>query len=334
MQRIVQILILLLFIGLTANSAFCKPKHLFKIGTLAPDGSVWINQFNEFNKEIQEKTNGEVGFRIYPGGVMGDDQAMLRKMRVGQLHGGGFTMTGVASLVPDFRVMSLPFLFENYKEIDYVAQGLIPHFKKEFNKKRLEFLAINEVGFVYAMSSKPMVSIADFKNSKSWIPAGDPVTESFMEALGVSPIQLTIPDVLSSLQTGLIDTVFNSLYGSIVLQWFTKATYITEDPYGYAYGAFVLDKKTLDKLPAEYATFIKEAAVKHFDILRVKTRESNDASRVTLKQHGVKFVPANEGTINEMKVKRGQALNKLLGKAFSQEVYDNAIELLENYRKQ
>lgn len=334
MQRIVQTLFLLLFIVLTANSALCKPKYLFKIGTLAPEGSVWIDQFNEFNKEIKEKTNGEVGFRIYPGGVMGDDQAMSRKMRAGQLHGGGFTMTGIANVVPDFRVLSLPFLFENYQEADYVAQGLIPHFKKEFNKKRLEFLAINEVGFVYAMSSQPVVTIADFKNSKSWTPAGDPITEEFMKALGVSPIQLTIPDVLSSLQTGLIDTVFNSLYGTIVLQWFTKATYITDSPYGYAYGAFLLDKKTFDKLPAEYATHVKEAASKHFDILRVKTRESNDASRETLKQQGVIFVPAAEGTITEMKVRRDQALTKILGKSFSKEVYDNAIELLNNYRKQ
>ena len=82
-----------------------KPTHVFKIASLAPEGSVWVDSFKEFATEVTEKTNGEIGFRIYPGGIMGDDKAMYRKLRVGQLHGGGFTMTGISEMVDDFRVM-------------------------------------------------------------------------------------------------------------------------------------------------------------------------------------------------------------------------------------
>jgi TRAP-type C4-dicarboxylate transport system substrate-binding protein len=92
MQRAILTLLILCLLFFSSTSLQAAPQHLFKIASLAPAGSIWIDQFNNFAKEVEEKTNGEVGFRVYPGGVMGDDQSMYRKMRVGQLNGGGFTM--------------------------------------------------------------------------------------------------------------------------------------------------------------------------------------------------------------------------------------------------
>ena len=115
MPRILPLILFsLLFSIFAPQDAQTKPRHLFKIASLAPEGSVWVDAFKEFASEVTEKTGGEVGFRIYPGGIMGDDRAMYRKMRVGQLHGGGFTMTGIAAIVPDFRVLAIPFLFQSY----------------------------------------------------------------------------------------------------------------------------------------------------------------------------------------------------------------------------
>lgn len=332
MVRFIYPLFIFLIITLTAGNGFSKPKYFFKIGSIAPEGSVWIDQFREFTKEVKEKTNGEVGFKIYPGGVMGDDQAMLRKMRVGQLHGGGFTMTGVSELVNDFRILAIPFLFTNYEEIDHLKTDLQPYLEKQFRKKRMEFMAYNEVGFVYAMSTKPIKTVDDLKNAKSWTPSGDPLTENFMKAIDITPIQLTIPDVLSSLQTGLIDTAFNSLYGTIVLQWFTKANHITDIPYGYAYGVFVLDKKAYSKLPKEYAAIVKEAAEKHFDIIGQKTRQSNQDSRKVLADQGVQFIEPDPGVLEAMQGFRDQAVEQSVGKAFSKEVYEMMVNSLEAYK--
>ena len=102
---------LLLFIIVTENAYASKAKYIFKVASLAPEGSVWAKRFRDFTDEVTEKSDGEIGFKIYAGGVMGDDRAMYRKMRVGQLNGGGFTMTGISEIVPDFRVLGIPFLF-------------------------------------------------------------------------------------------------------------------------------------------------------------------------------------------------------------------------------
>ncbi len=320
-------------ITLTLSPCHAK-RHLFKIASLAPEGSVWMNKFHDFANEVEDTSNGTIGFKVYPGGVMGDDQAMYRKMRVGQLHGGGFTMTGISSTVPDFRVMALPFLFNSYEEVDIVKAGLLPLFKKKFSEKQLHLIAMTEVGFVYAMGTKPIATIDHLKEGKCWSPAGDPITATFLSTIGIKPIQLSIPDVLSSLQTGLIDTVFNSLYGSIILQWFTKAKYIASTPYGYAYGVFLLDNRSFQKLSKQDQKMVQTAADKHFSILLDKTRKSNITSRQTLMDHGIEFVPTKAEVVKQLHQYREQTVQQLVGKSLSKEIYEKAQQLLTTYRNQ
>ncbi len=314
------------------TTAQAQTKYLFKIASLAPDGSVWVKQFQEFAREVHEKSNGEIEFRIYPGGIMGDDQAMYRKLRVGQLQGGGFTMTGIADVVPDFRVMAIPFFFRSYGEVDKVRDGLTPYFKKKFNEKGLELIAMTEVGFIYTMSTEPMKTIDDLKRSKCWAPSGDPVTGTFLSNLGITPIPLSIPDVLTSLETGLVNTVFNSLYGSIILQWYTRTQYVTDTPFGYAYGVVLLDKKSFSRLPAKYADLIHTTADKYFSALIDDTRKSNRESRKVLEQNGVKFIQPEPGIVQELEGVRDKTVKQLTGNAFSSEVYKAASKILQDYR--
>ena len=312
--------------------ADARPRHLFKIGSLAPEGSVWILQFQEFAKEVEEKTGGEVGFRVYAGGIMGDDQTMYRKMRIGQLQGGGFTMAGIAQIVPDFRIMSLPFLFTSYQEVDAVTSGLLPQFRQRFAEQGMELIAMTEVGFIYTMSTRPIVTIDDLRQATCWTPAGDPVSSTYLAQLGITPVQLAIPDVLSSLQTGLVNTVFNSLYGSIVLQWFTKARYINDLPFGYAYGALLLDHKALAKLPQEHAAIIRAAADTYFPPLITKTRQSNEESKEILAKNGVQFTTFPAEAAEQLQGFRDQTARAALGSSFSREIYDETTRLLQEFR--
>ncbi len=334
MQRSAPLTLIFLFLLFFDSSPLqAAPKYLFKIASLAPAGSIWVEQFENFAKDVAEKTGGEVAFRVYPGGVMGDDQSMYRKMRVGQLHGGGFTMTGIASVVPDFRVLAIPFLFNSYEEVDYVTKGLIPSFKERFHDQGLEFIAMTEVGFIYAMSTKPISTFENLKNSKNWSPAGDPISEAYLSILGISPIQLSIPDVLTSLQSGLVETVYNSFYGSIVLQWFTKARYIVDAPYGYAYGVFALDGAKFAKLPEAYRNAIHAAAQTHFPILLQKTRESNSESRQVLEERGSEFLKIDQETLQTLRAKSKQAVDSLIPDSLSKRIYDQTIGLRQEFRE-
>lgn len=309
------------------------PRYLFKIATLAPDGSVWARHFQDFQNEVIAKSNGEIGFKLYLGGVMGDDRAMYRKLRIGQLQGGGFTMTGISETVPDFRVMAIPFFFKSYAEVDRVTEGLFPLFKKAFLEKDMVLLAMTEVGFLYTMSSEPITTVAQLRASKCWAPENDPLSRTFLEDMGVTPIPLSIPDVLSSLQTGMINTVFNGFYGSIVLQWFTRTKYITDTPFGYAYGGLVFSKNAFDKLPPQHAALMEAAAKKHFAGLLLDTRRSNEEALVTLKNNGIRLVAVDKETLRQLLAVRDQkTVPRLVGTAFSREIYEAATRLLAEFR--
>ena len=319
---------------LVASSSQARPAHLFKVASLAPDGSIWATRFNDFAQEVLSKSNGEVGFKAYPGGVMGDDRAMYRKMRIGQLHGGGFTMIGIGEVVPDFRVLGIPCLFNSYEEVDQLSPKLMPRFQKAFSDKGLVLLALTEVGFVHTMSTSPLSSLVELKKTRVWIPSGDPLNMIFLDTVGVVPIPLAIPDVLPSLQTGMIDTVFNSFYGAIVLQWFTKIQYISDLPFAYAYGAFVLDRKKFSRLSPEQADIVKNAAEKHFGLLINDSRKSNEESLQVLKDNGVEVVAAADGEKERLRAFYNIAVQKMADTVFSQEIFEESERLLAEIRAQ
>ncbi len=317
---------------MACNIAQAKSKYLFKVASIAPDGSLWAKRFQAFADEVEKKSNGEIHFKVYPGGVMGDDLAMYRKMQIGQLHGGGFTMTGIGPVVPDFRIMGIPFLFNSYEEVDWVRERLVPHFEKAFAAKGIEFIALSEVGFVYSMSTVPLLTLDDLIRSKSWTPKDDPISSTFLKTIGITPIPLTIPDVLTSLQTGMVQTVYNSLYGSIVLQWFTKAKYISDTPFAYAYGAFLLDRKQFSKLPPHHSDLIKSSAKKHFEQMIADTRKSNNEARQVLRDNNVSFSPPAVGEIDKLCSKREETVRLMRDKGFSSKIYNITMKLLNEFR--
>ncbi len=329
------LLVLLLNCFMVVGEADAKrPKYLFKMASLAPEGSIWALRFDQFAQEVKEKSGGEVGFKVYPGGVMGDDRAMFRKMKIGQLQGAGFTMTGIGEIVPDFRVTGIPYLFKSYEEVDEVLEKLMPRQVEAFARKDMVLIAMSEIGFIYTMSTIPVSTLEDLRKSKSWAPEGDPVNLAFVKAVGISPIPLSLPDVLVSLQTGMVNTVFNSYYGSIVLQWFTKVKYITDLPFGYAYGALVIDKKALDRLPESHLAIIRKAAGKYFaGKLKDDTRRTNIEALETLKANGITVIPADPASNAVLAKFRDQAVAESVGKYFSAEIYNEMMTILKAYRK-
>jgi TRAP-type C4-dicarboxylate transport system substrate-binding protein len=178
------------------------------------------------------------------------------------------------------------------------------------------------------MSTEPVATLMDLLQTKCWAPDNDLVSRAYLEGLGVTPVPLAIADVLPSLQTGLINTVFNGFYGSIVLQWFPSTRYIIDVPFGYAYGGLVFSQKAYDKLPPHYAALMQEQAGKHFSGLLVDTRKSNDESFSVLMDKGLKMVKVDKDSLEKLEQQRVRTVERLNGKVFSKEIYDAAIRAL------
>ena len=279
---------LLLLAGHSSHAA------TFKVATLSPDGSFWMKTMREAGKEIEAATDSRVKFKWYPGGVMGDDKAVLRKMRVGQLQGAALAMGELVSFYPDSQAYGLPFLFRNYDEVDYVRSQLDASLLAGFSEGGIEVLGIAEGGFGYFLTAEPVRVPADLQQQKVWVPQNDVVSARLAQSIGVTPIPLTPPDVLPGLQTGLVNTVAVSPMGAIVLQWHTRVAHITDIPLMYFCGVISLTGKSFNKLSADDQAVVKAVFGKAFKLIDERNRMDNVKAFEALTNQGLETVVLTE----------------------------------------
>ena len=161
MFRIMSTLLLLLLLSPSSQAA-----TTLKIATLAPDGTNWMKQMRAAAKQIKQQTEGRVKIRFYPGGVMGNDNSVLRKIRIGQLHGGALTGGGLSIIYKDAHLYTLPFQFRNLEEVDAVRQIMDPQILEGIKKQGYISFGLSEGGFAYLLSNSPVTSTRQFEAIK------------------------------------------------------------------------------------------------------------------------------------------------------------------------
>ena len=285
-----------------------------KFATLAPTGTTWMNLLQEWADKVKLESNGRLVFKIYPGGVQGDEPDVLKKIRFGQLHGGAFTGYGIGHIYSPTRVLELPFLFKTIEEVDYVRNRLMPEITQGYRDNGYEMLGWMEVGFIYFFSREPINSLQDLKSRRIWNWQGDPIGKAFFDASGLSPVPLSIIDVYTSLSTGLIDTVYAPPLGAIAMQWFTKTKYITNVPMANGIGSLVVSRRFFQDLPQDLQKLLKRTGQETGEKLVAATRIDNIDALKILKDRGMIMVAGAEdlesGEVEEIRKRAGEHLMK------------------------
>ncbi len=314
-----------------------EPKIEIKMATIAPRGSYLMEMMDRMDKDIRQQTNNEVGVKLYYGGVQGDEKDVLRKIRLGQLHGGTFTGSGLGRIVSAVRVTEVPYLFMNYEEVEYVRKALRPEMEKLFEEQGFIVLGWNEIGFVYNFSKVPITSIEIARAQKWWMWEGDELSKAMFDAYGITPVPLSFTDVMTSLNTKLIDTASITPYGAVAYHWFEKFQYMSEYPTTNVQGATIVSKSVWDKITPESRQKIKKICQPYFDELSMHTREQDRKSIEVLKKAGIKIVEFDlekgKETLKFVFDTAKKARESLAGKLYSQELLDRTLALLEEYRK-
>lgn len=302
--------------------------YTIKIATVAPDDSPWMKVMKKLDQEIQKASGGALKFKFYAGGVLGDDKQVLDKMRYGQVQAAGFTGVGLGELVPEVRILEIPFNITSYKQYDCLLKNLSADFEKKFESRGYVVLGWADLGFVHLFSKQNIKSIADMSKTKPWVWEGDPLAKAAFKTFGINPTPLSLQDVFTSLQTGLIDTVYNSPVGAIALQWYTKLSYLIDLPIVVGSGAIVVSKQFLDGLPAEYQKLLREKTAEYCGKLVSVTRLSNDKSLKVLQDKGVTLINVDEKTRDEYKKKGKEAAKSLIGKLYDAPLLSKVENLL------
>jgi len=333
---IYRILFALIVFSATLPLSAHSQEYTLKFATLIPPDTAWMKKINSWADEVYKTSEGRLKFKIYPGGVMGDEPDVLRKIRINQLQGAFFTGYGIGRIFPAARVLEMPFLFKNTDESDYVRQQLMPDIEKGFRENGYELIGWPEVGFIHFFSKYPINSLEELKTRKIWMWQGDPLGEAFTDVTGIAHIPLSIMDVYTQLSANhsSIDTVYNSPFGALALQWHTKLKYASNIPMTNAIGGLLVSNKFFSKLPDDLKHLLKSSGIKTAQSINEVVRRDNHKSIELLKQSGIEFMwDWNDKEYQTMlDIRDRAAANLSLSNYIPKSYFERTRQLLNQYR--
>ncbi len=319
---------------LCASAHVAHAQTVLKVATLAPEGSSWMNLFHEWGRNIEAHTGGKLKVKFYAGGVAGDERDAVRKMRLGQLNAAAVTAIGLGLIQSEVRVLELPMMVKSYAELDFIRGAMDAEFKKKFEEKGYVLLGWGDVGPVHIFSNTPIKSKADLAQTKLWAWTDDPLVKTMFKQLGSNGVPLGVPDVLTSLQTGLINACYGSPLSMVALQWYTKVKYMTGMQLSQAIGATVITKRDWDKLPPDQQKILVDDS-KAMETKLLKTiRTDNEKALASMKQSGVQVVDSPPAMLKEFE-EQALALRPMLEKdpvVYTHEFRTKVEKLLSDFR--
>ncbi len=305
-----------------------------KVATIAPEGSSWVKALRAIDEQIQQATEGAVQLKIYPGGVQGDEKVVLRKMRIGQLHGGGFAGQGASIVLPDILGLQMPFLFNDYDEVDFVVDSMNAHLKAAYSDKGFVHLGWADIGFVHILSKSPIRSVEDIRRHTVWRLEEEPITEVLFRLADVRSVPLSIPDVLLGLQTNMVDVVYAPPAAAIVLQWFTRVGHISEVPINYTLGAFMVSARAFDQLAPEHQAALRTISEREMRALSLKTRRDNGEALQVMKDNGLQVTALQDGALDAFRALVRTTRAELVGETIPLKTQERIETLLSAFRQE
>lgn len=327
---------LLIAVAICLGIASPASGQRLKIATVVPEGSSWMREMRTAADEIRAKTDGRVRIKLYPGGVMGGEATVLRKIRAGQLQGGAFPGGSLRQLYPEIDLYSIPLMFRSFEEVDVTRARMDAALREGLERSGLVVLAINDGGFAHVLSQSPIRTIGDLGGAKVWVQEGDLMSRTALELAGVAPVPLSIADVYTGLQTGLVDAVAAPPMAAIAFQWHAKLKYFTDVPLMYLVGVLVVDRRAFDKLLPEHRQVVREVIAASSRRLDRESRAGHERALQALIEQGIEPVTASsDGELQRWHDIAERALAKLRrGGIYSEDLLDDVLAGLAAYRAQ
>lgn len=309
-----------------------------KFGTLAPEGSGWINTWNKIVQRIEKESPHPLKVLTYSGGVMGDEPDLVRKLKFDQLQIVGITVSGISQLVPEILVLGLPFMFRDYDEIDYVVKELMPTFQAIAEKKGLWLIAMLDQGMIELYSAAKVARPQELASQKTWTWNGNPLNILMDQAIGLSGTPVAVPELLPALQTGLVNAIFVSPAALVSFQWHTQIKYRVPTEVRYEPAAIIASARLTNKVPADkrdaLIQVIDKAASDIMPGFLQELRRDEADMRKLLAESGVQTVRWSDADIAELKQKTQRVWAMAVEQGlFPQSLLDQVVASLAKYRQ-
>jgi TRAP-type C4-dicarboxylate transport system substrate-binding protein len=292
------------------------------LATLAPPGSTWMRVFDAWNREVRRRTERGLQFRIYGGGVQGDESEVIRKIRGGRLDAGSVTAVGLSQIHRPALVFQMPGILRNYDQLDRARDALASEMDQGFTGGGFHLLGWADVGQSRIFSTERTVNPADFATRHPWVWRDDLIIPTFYNVVRSNPVPLQVPEVHGAIQTGRVDTVITPPVPCLALQWCSRLTHMTDMPLTIVLGGTVIGQRQWESLTEEQRTVLQETATQFHQLARRNLRRDEQEALRTIGEHGATVEPVTEAQRAEWMRIAGQIRGRLAGQVADQALID------------
>ena len=321
----------LLLVLLLSLSCIQAEALTLKIATLAPVGSPWAESLRRLSADWNRISGGRVKLKIYAGGIAGEEEDMIRKMRIGQLDGAALTQLGWGLLDPGILALSTPFLIQEEEELERVMERSRIYFENRLENAGYRLFAFSKAGWVHFFGRVPLIVPEDLMRLKLGVPAGSAEFVDTWRRIGFNAFSLPFGDILVGLQTGMIDAFYAPPLVAATFQWFGQARHMTALPVAPVVGAVVMGSKSLDRIPDD----LREELLATFDELGRQLNTQmvglEKEALSAMAQQGLQIHPVPADAAARWRGIVGESIHVVLGRIIPEEAYDLISDLVTDY---
>jgi len=304
-----------------------------KLGSLAPSGSPWDTGLRRLAAQWSKISGGRITLKIYPGGIAGNEEDMLRKIRIGQLDAAGITGMGLQRVFNGIMAMQLPLTIQNDEELWYVLNHMKPTFEKELQKKNFKVIIWTKVGWGHFFSKKPVIVPDDLRNQKQFVYAGDSDGIQAWKEAGFNPVALNVTDLMSALQSGMVEAFTMTPLSAVAYQWYQFADNMCGLRWAPLIGGILVSTRTWEKIDPAIREELLTASEKIGKDMQMAIDQADAEAVTQMKQQGLTVHPVTDQQRILWKKETEVGFEKLAGKTFDEASYAEVVRYLEAYRK-
>lgn len=330
MIRVRAILVLVLLV--LSAMFFCVPATTFRLGSLAPQNSPWDDALREMAEEWQKATNGQVRMRIFAGGIAGDERDMLRKVRIRQLDMMAMTGIGMSDVFNGILTVQVPMMYQNEAEFWYVLERMKPYLERRVEENGFKVLLWTKIGWVNFFSRQPIVVPADLQRQRMFIYSGDADAARVWRAMGFQPVPLSTNDIMTSLQSGMIDAITVSPLTAAAYQWFGAAPNMSDMKWAPLLGGVVVALDRWNRLPAATREKLEAIALRVGEKMQANIDKADADAIEIMQAHGLQIHHVPPNAVEEWRTLAEKGVQSVIGTTIDPKTYEQVKAILQEYR--
>jgi len=311
-----------------------RDKYIIRIATLAPKAVGWSKHIREIMiPVIRRETNHEVRLKFYWNGQMGEEEDYLQLIKSGEIDGAAFSAHGTVLACPEMTVLELPFLFQNYDEVDYIRKNMLHKFDLIAKKNGYKLIFWTDQDFDQIYSTKyPLSRLGDFQKS-TFVSCFGSLEKAVLESFGVNPIVRTIKQGATDIRNDKMNAFIGPALWVVGSQIYPKVKYINPMKIRYSPSTSLIALKVWNRIPIEYRKKIQ--VVRDNEMLHFCKKNRQDSLRAyeAMVKYGAKISTMRADDFQMIQDRCRSLWYRLAGKLYDEQTLENILSHLKEYRE-